>query len=73
MIILSLGNSILRCMSLSFYLVQTATVDDDIFVYSMISHRVPIDDMAKLYAAFDKREAGVKKVRVLTMVLVNAR
>lgn len=39
-------------------------VDDGILFCSMISHRVPIDDMAKLYAAFDKREAGVKKVRL---------
>lgn len=46
---------------------QTAAVDEDVLVCSMISHRVPIDDMAKLYAAFDKREAGVKKVRVLTL------
>lgn len=30
----------------------------------MISHRVPIDDMAKLYQAFDKRDAGVRKVRM---------
>lgn len=32
----------------------------------MISHRVPIEDMAKLYAAFDKRVAGVEKVFVET-------
>ncbi|KAF8747660.1 GroES-like protein, partial [Rhizoctonia solani] len=32
----------------------------------MITHRVPIDDMAKLYAAFDKRIAGVEKVFVET-------
>jgi len=32
----------------------------------MITHRVPIEDMAKLYAAFDKREAGVEKVFVTT-------
>lgn len=33
---------------------------------SMISHRVPIDDFPKLYAAFDKRQAGVMKVFVET-------
>jgi len=32
----------------------------------MISHRVPIEDMAKLYAAFDKRKDGVEKVYVTT-------
>ncbi|KAH7931030.1 GroES-like protein [Leucogyrophana mollusca] len=32
----------------------------------MISHRVPIDDMAKLYVAFDKRISGVEKVFVET-------
>lgn len=32
----------------------------------MITHRVPIEDMAKLYAAFDKRQAGVEKVFVET-------
>ncbi|KAI0051765.1 GroES-like protein [Auriscalpium vulgare] len=32
----------------------------------MITHRVPIDDMAKLYAAFDKRQDGVEKVFVET-------
>ncbi|KIJ21672.1 hypothetical protein PAXINDRAFT_159724 [Paxillus involutus ATCC 200175] len=32
----------------------------------MISHRVPVEDMAKLYAAFDKRVAGVEKVFVET-------
>ncbi|KAF9240854.1 GroES-like protein [Melanogaster broomeanus] len=32
----------------------------------MITHRVPIDDIAKLYAAFDKRIAGVEKVFVET-------
>ncbi|KIJ68359.1 hypothetical protein HYDPIDRAFT_124768 [Hydnomerulius pinastri MD-312] len=32
----------------------------------MITHRVPIDDMAKLYGAFDKRVAGVEKVFVET-------
>ena len=32
----------------------------------MITHRVPIEDMAKLYAAFDKRIAGVEKVFVET-------
>lgn len=36
------------------------------FVVSMITHRVPIDDMPKLYAAFDKRQAGVEKVFVET-------
>lgn len=54
-------------MSLSFHSCQTVAVDDDVLVFSMISHRVPIDDMAKLYVAFDKREAGVKKVCVLTL------
>ncbi|QRV96683.1 alcohol dehydrogenase [Ceratobasidium sp. AG-Ba] len=34
--------------------------------YSMITHRVPIDDMAKLYTAFDKRINGVEKVFVET-------
>ncbi|KAF9466737.1 GroES-like protein, partial [Collybia nuda] len=32
----------------------------------MITHRVPLEDMAKLYAAFDKRQAGVGKVFVQT-------
>lgn len=32
----------------------------------MISHRVPLEDMAKLYAAFDKRMGGVEKVFVET-------
>ncbi|QRW11439.1 alcohol dehydrogenase [Ceratobasidium sp. AG-Ba] len=32
----------------------------------MITHRVPIDDMAKLYTAFDKRINGVEKVFVET-------
>ncbi|EGN95863.1 hypothetical protein SERLA73DRAFT_187096 [Serpula lacrymans var. lacrymans S7.3] len=32
----------------------------------MITHRVPIDDMAKLYPAFDKRVGGVEKVFVET-------
>ncbi|TFY72340.1 hypothetical protein EVG20_g667 [Dentipellis fragilis] len=32
----------------------------------VISHRVPLDDMAKLYAAFDKRENGIMKVFVET-------
>lgn len=33
---------------------------------SMISHRVPLEDFPKLYAAFDKRESGVMKVFVET-------
>jgi hypothetical protein len=33
---------------------------------SIITHRVPIDDMAELYHRFDKREAGVEKVFVET-------
>lgn len=33
---------------------------------SMITHRVPLEDMAKLYAAFDKRVGGVVKVFVET-------
>jgi len=32
----------------------------------MITHRVPLDDMAKLYTAFDKRIDGVEKVFVET-------
>ena len=32
----------------------------------MISHRVDIEDFPKLYAAFDKRVAGVEKVFVQT-------
>lgn len=32
----------------------------------MISHRVPLEDMGKLYAAFDKRVGGVEKVFVET-------
>ncbi|KAI0067738.1 GroES-like protein [Artomyces pyxidatus] len=32
----------------------------------MISHRVPLEDMAKLYAAFDQRQSGVEKVFVET-------
>jgi hypothetical protein len=33
----------------------------------MITHRVPLEDMSKLYAAFDKRQAGVEKVFVETL------
>ncbi|KAH8119822.1 GroES-like protein [Phellopilus nigrolimitatus] len=32
----------------------------------IITHRVPIDDMAELYEAFDKRQSGVEKVFVET-------
>lgn len=32
----------------------------------MITHRVPLEDMAKLYAAFDTKVAGVMKVFVET-------
>jgi hypothetical protein len=32
----------------------------------MISHRVPLEDMDKLYQAFDKRIDGVEKVFVQT-------
>ena len=32
----------------------------------VVSHRVPLDDMPALYAAFDKRVAGVEKVFVET-------
>jgi threonine dehydrogenase-like Zn-dependent dehydrogenase len=32
----------------------------------MISHRVPIDEFAELYAAFDARVGGVEKVFVET-------
>lgn len=32
----------------------------------MITHRVPLEDMAKLYAAFDKKAGGVVKVFVET-------
>ena len=32
----------------------------------MITHRVPIEDMAKLYKVFDKRGAGVLKTFVQT-------
>ncbi|KZP31256.1 GroES-like protein [Athelia psychrophila] len=32
----------------------------------MITHRVPLEDTAKLYSAFDKRKAGVEKVFVET-------
>jgi len=32
----------------------------------MITHRVPLEDMAKLYSAFDKRIAGVEKAFVET-------
>jgi len=32
----------------------------------MVTHRVPLDDVPALYAAFDKREAGVEKVFVET-------
>ena len=32
----------------------------------MITHRVPMEDFAKLYEAFDKREGGVEKVFVET-------
>ena len=33
---------------------------------SIITHRVPLEDMAKLYEAFDKRQGGVEKVFVET-------
>lgn len=33
---------------------------------SMITHRVPLEDMAKLYQAFDNRIAGLEKVFVET-------
>jgi threonine dehydrogenase-like Zn-dependent dehydrogenase len=33
---------------------------------SVITHRVPLEDMDKLYAAFDKRTNGVEKVFVET-------
>ncbi|KAF9553311.1 GroES-like protein [Agrocybe pediades] len=32
----------------------------------VLTHRVPLEDMDKLYAAFDKRQAGVEKVFVQT-------
>jgi hypothetical protein len=32
----------------------------------MITHRVPLEDFAKLYTAFDKRLDGVEKVFVET-------
>jgi hypothetical protein len=32
----------------------------------MVTHRVPLEDMEKLYRAFDKREGGVEKVFVQT-------
>ena len=32
----------------------------------MITHRVPLADMAKLYQVFDKRELGIVKVFVET-------
>jgi len=32
----------------------------------MITHRVPLEDMAKLYEAFAQRKAGVEKVFVET-------
>jgi threonine dehydrogenase-like Zn-dependent dehydrogenase len=32
----------------------------------IITHRVPLEDMAKLYQAFDRRQAGVEKVFVET-------
>jgi hypothetical protein len=35
-------------------------------VYSILTHRVPIDDFPALYYAFDKREGGVEKVFVET-------
>jgi len=38
----------------------------------MITHRVPIEDMAKLYYAFDKRKAGVEKVFVETQFSAKA-
>ena len=34
--------------------------------YSILTHRVPLDDMQALYEAFDKRQAGVEKVFVET-------
>jgi threonine dehydrogenase-like Zn-dependent dehydrogenase len=38
----------------------------DIHCYSIITHRVPLEEMDKLYAAFDKRKNGVIKVFVET-------
>jgi hypothetical protein len=32
----------------------------------MVTHRVPLEDMPKLYAAFDRRQAGIEKVFVET-------
>ena len=48
---------------LIFY-VQLLDVDDDF--YSILTHRVPLDDMQSLYEAFDKRQGGVEKVFVET-------
>lgn len=36
-------------------------------ISSMITHRVPLDDLPKLYQAFDKCAGGVKKVFVETI------
>lgn len=34
--------------------------------YRILTHRVPLEDMVKLYHAFDTRQAGVEKVFVET-------
>ena len=33
---------------------------------SMVSHRVPVDDMEEVYYAYDKRKEGMQKVFVST-------
>jgi threonine dehydrogenase-like Zn-dependent dehydrogenase len=35
-------------------------------LYSMITRRVPLEDISKLYPAFDRRQGGVEKVFVET-------
>lgn len=35
-------------------------------MHSILTHRVPLEDFPKLYAAFDQRKAGVIKVFVET-------
>lgn len=38
----------------------------DVPHFSVITHRVPFEDMQALYEAFDKRQSGVEKVFVET-------
>ena len=58
------ANLIPLCMS-TISVISYAAADFFLFS-SIITHRVPLEDMPKLYDAFDKRLAGVEKVFVET-------